>query len=442
MLFTVHTKHGIFHGIPFLPHSYTVFAMKKITYKLSDFQIKTTNPTPDKPRIKLADGGGLYVFVIASGKYWRYDYQHEGNRKTLSIGVYPQVTTAQARQAHAHAAALLKQGTDPSQNKQALAAQAAGADTFGVIAIEWLNKNRKKWRDSHAVTVEARLNKKILPYMGKHQIHKIQPSNILTVLRRIENQGALETAHRCKSIISQIFRYAVATQRADRDLTADLRGALPPSQPSHFAAITDPTEFGEFLKVIHAYEGSYVVQSALKLSPLVFVRPSELRTAKWADINLETGEWRYIVNKTKTPHIVPLARQALKILTDLHALTGKSEYVFPSIRTNTRPMSDNALLAAMRRMDIPKESMCGHGFRASARTILEENLGIKIELIEHQLAHNVKDALGRAYNRTKHLDARHEMMQTWADYLDKLTNQAPDTQTKFKVVSRKKGFAA
>lgn len=415
--------------------------MKSKRHLLSDFQIKTAKPNENGKPLRLSDGGNLYVLVKSqTNKYWRYDYQYENKRKTLSLGTYPEISLTRARQIHVEAETLLSQGIDPTRHKQAKIARAAGADTFSYIAHDFVAKNAAIWSQSHTHTQKQRIDQFLIPALGTKTMDAIFPKDVLACIQTIEKRGTIETARRALGICRQVFHYAIAAGKADRDPTLGLTGALKKRTPTHFAAITDPTEFGDFLKVIHAYQGSYVVQSALKLAPLVFVRPSELRTAKWADINFETGEWRYMVNKTKTPHIVPLARQALKILTDLHALTGNSEYVFPSIRTNARPMSDNALLAAMRRMDIPKEIMCGHGFRASARTILDENLGVKIELIEHQLAHNVKDALGRAYNRTKHLDARREMMQTWADYLDNLTTPIPKTE--FKVVARKKGFAA
>ncbi len=243
---------------------------------------------------------------------------------------------------------------------------------------------------------------------------------MLDVVRRIEKRGALETAHRALGNCGQVFRYAVATGRAERDPSGDLRGALPPVKGKHFAAVTEPKQVAEVLRALDGYEGTLTVRCALRLAPLVFVRPGELRHAQWEDINLEEAEWRYTVTKTDTQHIVPLSRQAVEILRELQPLTGQSRYVFPGARSNLRPMSDNAILAAMRRMGIGKEEMSGHGFRAMARTILDEVLGFRPDYIEHQLAHSVRDPNGRAYNRTAHLPKRKKMMQDWADYLDRL----------------------
>lgn len=243
---------------------------------------------------------------------------------------------------------------------------------------------------------------------------------ILAVVRRIADRGALETAHRAEQNIGQVMRYAVATGRAQRDPSGDLRGALPPAKGKHFAATTDPKRLGEILRALDDYKGTLVVRCALRLAPLVFVRPGELRKAEWADIGLNAAEWRFTVTKTDTPHIVPLSRQAVEILSELWPLTGRRRHVFPCARGNGRPMSDNAVLAAMRRMGISKDEMTGHGFRASARTIIDEELGIRPDYVEHQLAHRVRDPLGRAYNRTAHLVERRKMMQAWADYLDQL----------------------
>jgi integrase len=249
---------------------------------------------------------------------------------------------------------------------------------------------------------------------------ELNPRQVLEVVRRIEERGALETAHRALQNCSQVFRFAVATGRADRDLTADLRGALPPVKAGNFSAVTDPEQAGEILRALDGYRGTITVRCALRLAPLVFVRPGELRQARWAEIDLDGAEWHYTVTKTKTPHIVPLSRQAVEVLREVHPLTGDGPFVFPSARSAERPMSDNAVLAAMRRMGIEKSEMTGHGFRAMARTILDEVLGFRPDYIEHQLAHTVRDPNGRAYNRTAHLAERRKMMQAWADYLDNL----------------------
>jgi integrase len=286
------------------------------------------------------------------------------------------------------------------------------------VAREWYAKHTSAWAESHGSRIIRRLERDIFPWLGKGPVAEITPPELLAVVRRIEGRGALETAHRALQNCGQVFRYAIATARAERDPSQDLRGALPPVKEGHFAAVTDPKRLGEILRAFDGYEGTLPVRCALRLAPLVFVRPGELRKALWADIDLEAAEWRYEFTKTGTPHIVPLSRQATEILEEIHPLTGRSSYVFPSARSAQRPMSDNAILAALRRMGIPKDEMTGHGFRAAARTILDEVLGFPPHLIEHQLAHAVRDPLGRAYNRTAHLAERRDMMQAWADYLD------------------------
>ena len=276
------------------------------------------------------------------------------------------------------------------------------------------------WVEHHGDRIIRRFERDIFPWIGGRPIADVAAPELLGVVRRIEARGALETAHRALQNCGQVFRYAVATGRAERDPTGDLKGALPPVKGEHFAAVTEPAEVAKVLRALDGYAGTFTVACALRLAPLVFVRPGELRKAEWADIDLDRAEWRYTVTKTNTPHIVPLSTQVVAILRELHALTGTGRYVFPGARSNGRPMSDNAILAAMRRMGIPKDEMSGHGFRAMARTILDEVLGFRPDFIEHQLAHAVKDPNGRAYNRTAHLGERRKMMQAWADYLDKL----------------------
>ena len=258
--------------------------------------------------------------------------------------------------------------------------------------------------------------------MGTKPIADITAQNLLLVIRRIEQRGVVETAHRSLQHCSQVFRYAIATGRAERDPAADLRGALKPTTTKHFAAVTTPDEVASLLRQLDGYQGTLIVQCALRLAPLVFVRPGELRQARWKDIDLNAGQWEFLVKKTKSNHIVPLSCQAVSILREIYPLTGQGEYVFPSARhpKGDRAMSDNAILAAMRKMGISKNEMSGHGFRAMARTMLDEILGFRVDFIEHQLAHAVKDPNGRAYNRTAFLPERRKMMQEWADYLDKL----------------------
>jgi len=288
------------------------------------------------------------------------------------------------------------------------------------VAREWYAKYSTNWTADHGERIIRRFERDMFPRIGDKPIGGITAPELLSVIQRIEKRGALETAHRALGNCGQVFRYAIATGRAERDPSGDLRGALPPAKGEHFAAVTEPKKVAEILRAIDGYKGSLIVECALRLAPLVFVRPGELRKAEWGDIDFDKLEWRYMVTKTDTQHIVPLSRQAVEILKEIKPLTGNWRYVFPGARSNGRPMSDNAILAAMRRMDIGKDEMSGHGFRAMARTILDEVLGVRPDFIEHQLAHAVRDPNGRAYNRTAHLPERKKMMQQWADYLDKL----------------------
>jgi integrase len=388
---------------------------------LTDTAVRNAKPTT-KP-VKLYDERGLFLLVTpAGGKWWRFRYKLDGKEKLLSLGVYPDVGLKDARTRRDAARKLLANGVDPGENRKATKAakvERAG-NSFEVVAREWYEKSKATWVDSHGDRILARLERDIFPWIGGRPIADIAAPELLACLRRIEARGAHETAHRAHSNCGQILRYAASTGRVTRDVSADLRGALTPFRGKHFAAVTEPNKVAELLRTLDGYHGTLPVTCALRLAPLVFVRPGELRTAEWADIDLETAEWRYHVTKTDTDHIVPLSTQAVAILTELHALTGRSRFVFPGARTNGRPMSDNAILGAMRRLGIEKEEMSGHGFRAMARTILDEVLGVRPDLIEHQLAHAVKDPNGRAYNRTAHLPERRKMMQQWANYLDKL----------------------
>jgi integrase len=377
----------------------------------------------DKP-FKLSDGGGLYLLVQPNGsKYWRLDYRFAGKRKTLAVGVYPDVSLLDARDKRDKARKLLADGIDPGENKKAvkMAGENRAANSFEVVAREWHGKFSPGWAATHSSKIIRRLEENIFPWLGARPIAEITAPELLACIRRIEARGILETAHRTLQHCGQVFRYAVQTGRAERDPSGDLRGAIPPvKDKGHFAAVTEPKQVAELLRTLDGYQGSFVVSCALRLAPLVFVRPGELRKAEWADFDLDAAEWRYRVTKTKTDHVVPLSSQAVAILRELYALTGDGRYVFPGARSNGRAMCDNAVLAAMRRMGIGKDEMSGHGFRAMARTVLDEVLGIRPELIEHQLAHAVRDPLGRAYNRTTYLPERKKMMQQWADYLDGL----------------------
>jgi integrase len=395
------------------------------------------NIKPTDATFRLSDGDGLYLLIKPNGaKWWRLDYSIGGKRKTLSIGVYPDTGLKAARDKADEARQLVAAGTDPSDVRKANKAQQAKAleadrriadglpavDSFEEVGREWFAKFSTEWAPSHADKVIRRLERDIFPWMGKRPIASINAPELLSVLRRIEERGAVETAHRAHQNCGQIFRYAIATGRVERDPTPDLRGALPAVKQTHHAAITEPKAIGALLRAIDSYQGYFVTKCALRLAPLVFVRPGELRNAEWAEIDLDKTEWNIpaVRMKMREPHLVPLSTQAVEILRELHALTSGGRYVFPGARTNARPMSDNAVLAALRRMGFAKDEMSGHGFRAMARTILDEVLQVRPDYIEHQLAHAVRDPNGRAYNRTAHLTERRKMMQQWADYLDKL----------------------
>lgn len=388
---------------------------------LTDTAIR--NIKPGVKSIKLFDERGLYLEVSPSGgKWWRLKYRFDNKEKRISLGVYPDISLKDARDRRDEARKLLANGVDPSENRKAIKSTRMdrAANSFEVVGREWFAKYSPTWASNHGIRIIRRFERDIFPWIGGRPIAEITAPELLSVIRRIEIRGALETAHRALSNCGQVFRYAVATGRAERDPSGDLRGALPPVKGTHFAATTEPKRVAEILRAMDGYEGTLTVRCALRLAPLVFVRPGELRNAEWANIDFEAAEWRYLVTKTNTQHIVPLSRQAVEILLELQPLTGNSRFIFPSARSHHRPMSDNAILAAMRRLGIDKEEMSGHGFRAVARTILDEVLGVRPDFIEHQLAHAVRDPNGRAYNRTAHLPERRKMMQQWADYLDKL----------------------
>jgi len=384
------------------------------------------NLKPAEKARKVFDGNGLYIEISPKGgKWWRFKYRYNKKEKRISLGTYPEITLKEARDRCLESRQLLANGVDPGAHRKAK--QAAKSEqlnnSFETVAREWVNKYGLTWSAGHTERTLRRLERDVFPWVGSKPITELDAPALLSVARRIEERGALETAHRAMGNCGQIFRYAIATGRATYNPANDLKGALPPVKSTHFPAITDPMEVGELLRAIDEYRGTYVVKSALKLAPLVFVRPGELRKAKWSDINLDNCEWRYLVTKTKTEHIVPLSTQAVEILKALQPLTKLSPYVFPSARSNSRPMSENAILVALRSLGIEKDKMSGHGFRAMARTILDEVLGVRPDFIEHQLAHAVRDPNGRAYNRTAHLPERRKMMQDWADYLETLKRQ-------------------
>ena len=377
---------------------------------------------------KHTDGKAMYLLVNATGKYWRMSYRFDGKQKTLALGVYPAVSLASARERRDNARRLIANGIDPVQAKQQdKAVRAAAAEnTFESVSRTWLAKTVANRADSTQDKITTSLQNDVFPWIGKMPIAVIGPRDVLAVVQKIEARGAIDTAHRVKQTCGQVFRFAVAMGSAERDITADLRGALSAIPKSHFAAITEPQQVGTLMRSIFDYHGHPAAVAALKLSPMLFVRPGELRSAEWSELDLDAAQWRIPASKIKmkVEHLVPLATQAVEILRGLHALTGHGKYVFPSLRTSQACMSENTINAALSGMGNSKEVMTAHGFRAMARTIMDEVLGERVDLIEHQLAHAVKDPNGRAYNRTAHLPARVAMMQRWADYLDKLRNGA------------------
>lgn len=381
---------------------------------------------------KMSDGSGLYLLVKPSGaKYWRMKYRFANKERLLAIGVYPDISLKDARIARDEARKQLAQGIDPSAEKQArkLASNEAAANSFEVIAREWLAVKMYEKSESHRDRTRNALEKDLFPYIGKKPIADLTPLDLLSTLRRIEKRGAIETAHRAKQTAGQVLRYAIATGRAERDISADLKGALKNPVTKHFPAITEPAEVGRLLLAIDGYTGTNIVKAALQLSPLLFCRPGELRHLEWSEIDFDNARIEIPAEKMKMreAHIIPLSKQAQAILEELHPLTGHLKYVFPSPRGQSRPLSENGVRTALRALGYDNDTLTPHGFRAMARTLLDEVLGYRIEWIEQQLAHAVKDANGRAYNRTKHLPQRTDMMQRWADYLDTLRLSASST---------------
>jgi len=372
---------------------------------------------------RMADTNGLAIEVRPTGtKFWRYRYRFAGKATMLTLGQYPGMGIADARAARDKAKSQLRGGANPVQiaRAQRLAVVERTENTFGAVADELLAKRSKEGLGSGSVKRERRLIDKDLAGIKNLPITEVTAPLLLAALRKLEAKGTIETAHRARSFAGLVFKYAIATGRTKQNPAADLVGALQQPQKKHFASVTDPKMVGGLLRAIHAYQATPVVMAALKLAPLVFVRPGELRTARWNDIDVAGAEWRFIASKTDTPHIVPLSAQALAILEELRPITQRSNYVFPSLRGAKRPMSENAINVALRTIGFDGATMSGHGFRAMARTILDEVLGFRPDFIEHQLAHAVRDPNGRAYNRTAHLPERRKMMQAWADYLDML----------------------
>jgi len=405
--------------------------MARTTKELTAMEVEKSKP--GSAQRKLYDGKGLILIISPSGgKWWRFKYSFAGKENTISFGTYPEVSLADARQRREEVRKLLTKGVDPSTARKQERAEKdeLRSNRFESIAREWHEKMKSEnaWTADHAVTIMNRMEKDMFPWIGSKPITEVTAKDIRTILDRVKGRGVVETARRCRTIASQVFTYAISTDRAIYDVAASLRKHLPPTSKTrkHMAAITDPKELSPLLRAIDGYQGGFAAKCALQLLPLLFVRPGELRHMEWAEIDFEAEQWNIPAEKMKMkqPHIVPLSRQAIDILKELYPLTCHSKYVFPSTRTNTRCMSDNTINAAFRRMGFDGETITGHGFRATARTILDEVLQFRVDFIEHQLAHAVKDPNGRAYNRTAHLAERRKMMQTWSDYLDGLKQGA------------------
>jgi integrase len=375
---------------------------------------------PRAKQYKLFDGGGLFLIIAPSGgRWWRFKYRVDGKEKLLSLGTFPEVSLKQARDKRDQMRRDRASGVDPGAKRKA--EQIAIADTFEAIAREWFAKFSPRWKESHSSKIIARLNLYVFPYIGSRPLAQVTAKELMACLHRLETEGKLETAHRALQNCSRVFRYGIVTGRAQHDPAGALRGALAPARETHHASITEPRLLGALLRSLDSYDGSPVVRSALRLAPLVFVRPGELRSAEWSEIDYGKAEWHIPATKMKmkAKHIVPLSRQALKILQEIHPLTGRARYVFPSARTTERPLSDNALLSALRRMGYEQGTLTVHGFRSTASTLLNEQ-GKNRDWIERQLAHGERDGVRAAYNYADYLPERKKMMQEWADYLDEL----------------------
>jgi integrase len=414
----------------------------------SDASIKSIRAGDSRKR--LTDGDGLYLLLFVKGGAhgWRFDYSLQGRRKTISFGTYPDTSLALARRKADAARQLVAGGIDPSKKRkaekqsyeQARAVEAREErglpplDSFEAIAREWFAVKRDGWAASYADKIMARFERDVFPWIGKQPIDDITPPQLLEVLRRIEARGVVETAHRALQDSSQVFRYAVATGKAVSNPARDLKDALKRPDPKHFPAIIDPKRFGDLLRACDSYAATPVVRAALKLAPMLLLRPGELRFAQWSEIDLDNAMWTVPAARMKrelraklhgAPHLVPLPKQAVAVLRELHAVTGRGLVVFRGERHHDRAMSENTINAALRAMGFPQDEVTGHGFRATARTMLQERLGFDPHVIEAQLAHSVRDNLGRAYNRTEFVEQRRKMLQAWADYLDKLRRGAP-----------------
>jgi integrase len=399
---------------------------------LTDAECKNATCPPGKPRARLACSGGLYLEVSPAGsKRWFYKYRKEGKEGRMALGSYPDVGAKDARKARDAAKLQKSTGVDPVQVRKVekLKSTTPAANTFKATALEWYAVKLDSWSSHYAIREKRNLEKDLFPHFSVRNIGDIEPIELLSAVRAVEERGALDVAHRVLTTAGQVWRYAVATGRAQRDISADIKGALKPHHGKHFAAITDPLKLGELIRVIRGYQGGPIVRAALQLAPMLFQRPGELRAAAWAEFDLDAAMWTIPAARMKRsvdgkrngdPHQVPLPTQAVAILRKLHPITGHSALCFYGERSHDRPISDNTLRAALLTLGYGPDTQSVHGFRATARTLLAEELGVDPLVIEAQLAHAVKDANGRAYNRTQYMKHRTAMMQRWADYLDKL----------------------
>jgi integrase len=402
------------------------------TNKLTELSLKNAKPGPTTRR--MSDGSGLFLEINKNGsKYWRMAYRFAGKQKLLAFGVYPSVSLIKAREAAQNAKKELAEGKDPGIIRKIDKLIGDRNDSFQFVAYEWLEKFKNQWSDTHLKSISGRLKLHVFPWIGDRPVGEITAPEMLSVLRRIEARGHLENAHRALTNSGQVFRYAIATGRAERNPCADLKGAIPPPSVKHMSSITDPKEVGELMRAISRYPGSTLTRCALQLTAYVFLRSKEIRFAEWSEIDFDKQEWHIPIKKMKGSkkdkdanltafHLVPLASQVINLLQEAHALSGKGKYVFPGLRSSDKPLSDATLTNALRRMGYTQEELHVHGLRATARTLIRQELGFDEEPIERQLAHAVKGPLGAAYNRANFIEERRKMMQAWADYLDSLKN--------------------
>ena len=374
---------------------------------------------------KLADSGGLYLLVKPNGrKYWRLKYRIGAKEKLLALGVYPTLSLKAARSAQDKAKLELRSGFDPAELRRTkrLEVSEVTANSFRVVSDNWFETKMLGKSKTHQERTRGILDKHLLPSLAHRPLAEVTAPDLLGVLRKIEATGAHYTAHRACQVFGLVARFSIASGLADRDVSVDLKGALVPPKKKHFAAITTPAQAGELMSSIANFDGAPVAKAALKISPLLFQRPGEIRHMEWSEVDLHAGVWEIPAEKMKmdAPHMVPLSKQAVEILTQLQPLTGRSLYTFPLETIGLKPMTENTVRLALRKLGYSSDQHTPHGFRAMARTLLDEVLGFRVDWIEMQLAHRVKDPNGRAYNRTKYLEQRRHMMQRWADYLDEL----------------------